>query len=133
MVTKSSRYPYADTVVRLMTALKESGNTVFASIDQAAAAASVGLTLRPTALIVFGNPKAGTPFMDAVPLSGLDLPLKFLVWEENGTVSVAYETMSEIAKRYEVAGLDDRIEIIDGALDKLSDAVSRRTSAGSTP
>jgi uncharacterized protein (DUF302 family) len=124
MVTKPSRYSYADTLARLTNALKESGNTIFATIDQAAAATGVGLALRPTALIVFGNPKAGTPFMQAFPLTGLDLPLKFLVWEENGTVGVAYETMSEIAKRYGVTGLDDRIAMIDGALEKLSGSIT---------
>jgi uncharacterized protein (DUF302 family) len=123
-MTKPSRYSYGDTIARLTNALKESGNAIFAMIDQAAAAASVGLTLRPTTLIIFGNPKAGTPFMHAFPLTGLDLPLKFLVWEENGTVSLAYETMSEIAKRYRVTGLDDRIATIDGALEKLSGSVA---------
>ena len=123
-MTKPSRYSYGETIARLTNALKESGNTIFAAIDQAAAAASVGLTLRPTTLIIFGNPKAGTPFMHASPLTGLDLPLKFLVWEENGTVSVAYETMSEIAKRYGVTGLDERIATIDAALEKLSGSIT---------
>jgi len=68
-MVKPSRYAYADTLARLTNALRESGNTIFASIDQAVAAASVGLTLRPTTLIVFGNPKAGTPFMHAFPLA----------------------------------------------------------------
>jgi uncharacterized protein (DUF302 family) len=119
-MTKQSRYSHAETVARLTNALKESGNTIFATIDQAAAATGAGLALRPTTLIIFGNPKAGTPFMDAFPLTGLALPLKFLVWEDDGAVYVAYETMSEIAARYGVTGLDDRIATIDAALDKLS-------------
>lgn len=123
-MTKQSRYSYTDTVARLTSALKESGNTIFATIDQTAAATSAGLTLHPTTLIVFGNPKAGTPFMDAFPLTGLALPLKFLVWEEDGRVFAAYETMSEIATRYGVTGLDDRVAMIDAGLDKLSDSVS---------
>ncbi|MBV9101939.1 MAG: DUF302 domain-containing protein [Candidatus Eremiobacteraeota bacterium] len=85
--------------------MKDSGNTVFAMIDQAEAAAKVGLTLRPTTLIVFGNPKGGTPLMEALPLIALELPLKMLVWEENGTVNVSYVPMSEIAARYGAKGL----------------------------
>lgn len=123
-MTRQSRHSYADTVARLTSALKESGNTVFATIDQSAAASNAGLTLRPTTLIIFGNPKAGTLFMDAFPLTGLELPLKFLVWQEDGAVYVAYETMSEIATRYGVTGLDDRVKTIDAGLDKLADSVT---------
>jgi uncharacterized protein (DUF302 family) len=121
---KASRYSFGDTVARLSSALGASGNTIFATIDQSAAAVSAGLGLRPTTLIVFGNPKAGTPFMDAFPLTGLALPLKFLIWEENGAVSVAYETMSEIATRFGVTGLDDRVTTIDAGLDELLNAVT---------
>jgi uncharacterized protein (DUF302 family) len=112
----TSRFKFAETVDHLTQAITAAGNTVFATIDQAAAAHAVGLTLRPTTLIVFGNPKAGTPLMDAFPLSALDLPLKFVVWEERGMVSVAYTTASEIAQRYTVSGKDALIEVMDAAL-----------------
>lgn len=103
-VVTSSRYSYADTLERLTKAITDGGSTVFDNIDQSAAAQSVGLSLRPTALLIFGNPKGGTPLMDAVPLTALDLPLKLLVWEENGKVSVAYTPAHVIAKRYMVIG-----------------------------
>ena len=67
-MTKPSRYPYSETIERLSKAIIDGGNTIFATIDQAAAAQTVGLPLRPTTLIIFGNPKGGTPLMDAFPL-----------------------------------------------------------------
>lgn len=101
----------------------DAGNIVFASIDQAAAAASVGLNLRPTTLLVFGNPKAGTALMDAFPLMALELPLKMIVWEQDDKVHVGYTPMSEIVERYDVTGMPQRIEMIDNALDALSNSV----------
>ena len=71
-----------DTVARLLSLLESKGMTVFAVIDQQAAARQVGLDLRPTTLVLFGNPAGGTPVMEAVPLSALDLPLKVLVWDD---------------------------------------------------
>jgi uncharacterized protein (DUF302 family) len=123
-MTKRSRYSYADTIDRLTKTLRDGGNTIFATIDQAAAAESVGLTLRPTTLVIFGNPKGGTPFMVATPLTALDLPLKLLVWEDQGTVNVAYVPMSEIAARYGVTGMDERIAAMDHALNTLTDGIT---------
>lgn len=123
-MTKRSRFSYAQTLATLEKAIRDGGNTIFATIDQAAAATSAGLTLRPTTLIVFGNPKGGTALMDAVPLLALELPLKLLVWEENGAVSVAYEPMSQIAARYNVMGMDARIAAMDRALDTLTGAIT---------
>jgi uncharacterized protein (DUF302 family) len=104
--------------------MTQGGNTIFATIDQSAAAAGAGLTLRPTSLIVFGNPKGGTPLMDAFPLVALDLPLKLLVWEENGSVNVAYTPMAEIAARYNVTSMDAPIGAMDHALDALTNIVA---------
>ncbi|MGA8841932.1 MAG: DUF302 domain-containing protein [Candidatus Aquilonibacter sp.] len=122
--TKKSRHSFADTVMQLSKAIGAGGNTIFATIDQAAAAQGVGMTLRPTTLIVFGNPKGGTPLMDAFPLVALDLPLKLLVWEEGRSVNVSYVPMSEIASRYGVSGMDARIDAMDHALDALTNAIT---------
>lgn len=118
-MTKPSRYPYAETISRLVAAMQQSGNTIFARIDQAAAAAAAGLSLRPTTLIVFGNPKGGTPLMDAFPLVALELPLKVVVWDDGAVVNVAYVPMSEIAARYAITGMDQRIEAMGRALLEL--------------
>jgi uncharacterized protein (DUF302 family) len=123
IVTKRSRLSYKDTLATLEQHITGAGNTIFATIDQAAAAEKAGTTLRPTTLLIFGNPKAGTPLMDKFPLFGLELPLKIQVWEEIGTVSLAYEPLSEAAKRYGVTGMDERIAAIDHAVDTLTNIV----------
>jgi uncharacterized protein (DUF302 family) len=123
-MTKRSRFSFAETIAKLRDAMADGGNTIFATIDQAAAANEVGLTLRPTTLIVFGNPRGGTPLMDAFPLVALELPLKLLVWEENGSVNVAYMPASEIAARYGIPEMDARVAAIDRAVDALIDRVT---------
>jgi uncharacterized protein (DUF302 family) len=122
-MTKRSRYSYSDTIAKLTKAMTDGGATIFGTIDQSAAAAGVGLALRPTTLIVFGNPKGETPLMEAFPLVALELPLKVLVWEENDSVNVAYVPLSEIAARYNVTGTDARIEAMDRALYTLTSGV----------
>ena len=122
VTVKKSGHSFAATVALLSEAIAAKGNEVFATIDQAAAAKAVGLTLRPTTLIVFGNPKAGTGLMDAFPLVALDLPLKVLVWQDGDDVSVGYVPMSEVAKRYDVTGAP-QIAAMDHALDAFTDLV----------
>jgi uncharacterized protein (DUF302 family) len=124
IITKRSRHLYPHTLELLKKAIADAGNTIFAAIDQSAAAAGVGLTLRPTTLLVFGNPKGGTPIMDAFPPVALELPLKLAVWEDADGVSVAYEPMSEIAARYGVTGMDARVDGMDNALKALTNAVT---------
>jgi len=123
-MTKVSRHSYAETIELLTGAMRATGNLIFCVIDQAAAAAAAGMTLRPTALIIFGNPKGGTPLMDAYPLIALDLPLKMLVWEEKGGAYVAYEAPSAIAARYGVTGMDERLTSMDAAVASLAAVVT---------
>ena len=125
-MTTRSRLAYAETIETLKEAIVKAGNTIFACIDQTAAAQGAGLTLRPTMLIVFGNPRGGTPLMDAFPLVALDLPLKLLVWEDSLGVNVAYVPMSDIAARYGVTGMDARIEAMDRAVDSLISSVAEK-------
>lgn len=80
---RRSKEAVPETVDRLRRLIEGAGATVFAVVDQSGAAEAVGLTLRPTVLIIFGNPSAGTPVMQASPLSAMDLPLKILVWEDD--------------------------------------------------
>src|SRR5271156_6065383 len=76
-----SPYPVPETADRLQRLLLAKGMKIFARIDQAAEAEAVGMTLRPTILLLFGNPKAGTPLMEQFPSLAVDLPLKALIWE----------------------------------------------------
>ncbi len=119
MVERISRFSFADTVARLSAAIVAAGSTIFTIIDQSAAAAGAGLTLRPTSLIVFGNPKGGTLLMQAHPLVALDLPLKLLVWEERAVVRLAYRAPAELAVRYSISGQDALL----GALEHLLEGV----------
>src|SRR5579871_3234066 len=82
LTTLPSHHSVAETLERLSAALKAKGVREFARVDHAAGAAEVGLTLRPTTVVIFGNPAAGTPLMQADQRIGLDLPLKALVWQD---------------------------------------------------
>jgi uncharacterized protein (DUF302 family) len=96
-----SPHTFHDTVQRLQAALKDHGIKVFATIDQQAEAQAVGLSMPPMVLILFGNPKGGTPLMVANPESGIDLPLKVLISEsEPGRVDVFINTAEYIIRRH---------------------------------
>jgi len=90
VVTKDSQRSVSDTVAALTDMIAAKGMKLFAVIDQAAEAREVGLSLRETTLVIFGSPKAGTPVMDASPLSALDLPLKVLIWADGQQTRVSY-------------------------------------------
>src|SRR6266436_9460982 len=77
-----SRYSVPETLTRLHSILKEKGMTVFALIDHSGEAEKAGLSMRPTQLLIFGSPKAGTPLMVAAPRLAIDLPLKALAWQD---------------------------------------------------
>lgn len=101
LVSVRSTHPFAETLSRLEDNLKSNGQTIFARFDHAANAKGVGLDLRPTTVIVFGNPKGGTPMMQQVQSIGIDLPMKFLVAEHaDGSVSVSYNDPLWLAKRH---------------------------------
>jgi uncharacterized protein (DUF302 family) len=104
IVQIASQHSVAATLERLEALLRERGIMIFARIDFSGDAARAGLTMRAEQLLIFGNPKAGTPLMQSAPRAGLDLPLKALVWENaDGTTSVAYNDPQYIVGRH---GLD---------------------------
>jgi len=99
-----SGHTVAATIERLESLLKERGIMIFARIDFSGDAGRAGLTMRPEQMLIFGNPKAGTPLMQSVPASGLDLPLKALVFEDaGGKTQIAYNDPQYIIRRH---GLD---------------------------
>ena len=101
IIKLKSPYSFPDTVQRLLSAFAEKDIKVFATIDQQAEARAVGLSMPPTTLIIFGNPKAGTPLMLANPQAGIDLPLKVLVCEPQADqVAVMFTAASEIIERH---------------------------------
>lgn len=120
VITKASPRAVAETVARFNGLAQAKGLRVFAVIDQAAEARQVGLALRATVLVIFGNPAAGTPVMAAAPLSALDLPLKFVVWDDDGQTKVSYVSPETIADRY---GLDTALAANLAAIGPLTDAL----------
>ena len=125
LTTIASRFDPKETMDRLESEVRARGMTVFARIDHAAGAAQVGLTLRPTELIIFGNARGGTPLMQASQTAGIDLPLKALVWEDaSGKIWLSYNEPSWIVQRH---GLGVRAEIVDNLAAALS-AISRKAA-----
>jgi uncharacterized protein (DUF302 family) len=120
VVTKLSSRPVAGTVTRLVDILAAKGVKLFTVIDQSAEARQAGLQLRDTTLVIFGNPAAGTPVMAASPMSGLDLPLKVLIWDDGGQTKVTYYAPAELAARH---GLGPDLEKNLAAIDTLTDAL----------
>jgi uncharacterized protein (DUF302 family) len=120
VVTKTTQRSVGDTVARLTDILTAKGMRIFGVIDQRSEAESVGLRLRETTLVLFGNPAAGTPVMDAVPLSALDLPLRVLVWSDAGETKVSYYAPTELGRRH---GLSQELEGLLAGIDSLTDAL----------
>jgi uncharacterized protein (DUF302 family) len=120
IITKNSPRTIDETVSRLTDLIRARGMKLFAVIDQSAEAQGVGLDLRPTMLVLFGNPVAGTAVMDAAPLAALDLPLKVLVWADRGQTKVSYLAPSVLADRYALgADLSRNLAGIDPLTEEL--------------
>jgi uncharacterized protein (DUF302 family) len=100
--TLVSKYSVDETVARLQALLQEKGIEVFCLVDHSGNAAAAGLTMRPTKLLIFGNPRAGTPLMVEAPSTGLDLPLKILVAEtESGKTILFWNDPAWLQKRHD--------------------------------
>ena len=125
LTTVPSNFGPKETMDRLETEIRTKGLEVFARIDHAAGAAEVALNLRPTELIIFGNARGGTPFMQSVQTVGIDLPLKVLVWEDaGGKTWLSYNEPSWIARRH---GVRDAEQVVSKMGDTLS-AIARKAA-----
>jgi uncharacterized protein (DUF302 family) len=123
----ASTFGPSETVDRLAAAVAKHGMAVLARIDHAAAAAAVGLDLRPTSLLIFGNARAGTPVMQQAQTLGIDLPLRALVWEdENGLTWLAYNDPAWLWQRH---GEGDGAEKVVAAMTEVLAAVSQQATA----
>jgi uncharacterized protein (DUF302 family) len=115
------------TMDRLEAEIRAKGLTVFARIDHAAGAAQVGLVLRPTKVLIFGNARGGTPLMQASQTAGIDLPLKCLVWQdEAGKTWLSYSDPAWIAKRH---GLGAQAAAAVNAMTAMLAAVTKATAS----
>jgi len=103
MIHLSSPYSVTETLKRLENALRAKNLTVFARIDHSGEAEKVGLKMRPTQLLIFGSPKAGTPLMVASPTLAIDLPLKALAWEDSdGKIWLSYNSPDHLKQRHAI-------------------------------
>jgi uncharacterized protein (DUF302 family) len=109
----------AAVVHRLTADLRDRGVEVFATIDHAAGARAAGLDLADEVLLVFGDPAVGTALMQADPRAGVDLPLRVLVWSQDGTTRVAYQDPAVLADRYEVGAEQATLGRLRGLLEQL--------------
>jgi uncharacterized protein (DUF302 family) len=120
IVTKLSPRSVAETVALLKGLIEAKGLTLFAVIDQQAEARGAGLELRETTVVFFGSPAAGTPVMAASPLAAVDLPLKVVVWDDEGQTKVSYTATSVLAARHGLSpALAGNLAGIDGLTDAL--------------
>ncbi|WP_394779665.1 DUF302 domain-containing protein [Undibacterium sp.] len=104
IVNQQSRFTVEETMQRLEAAARSKGMLIFASINFAGDARKAGLDMHDSQLLVFGNPKAGTPIMQAAPTAALDLPLKVLAWQDaEGKVWVSYNTPAYLGERHHLA------------------------------
>ncbi len=123
MVVKQSPYSVSETLDRLTTIMQKKGLTIFARVNHGAGAKSAGLDLKPTELLIFGNPKLGTPLMQAKREIGVDLPLKALAWRDDaGKVWLGYTKPDTLKARHGISGRDEVFKKMTGALDKLTSA-----------
>lgn len=123
LTTKPSKYSVKETVDRLTAVLKDKGIAPAARVDHAAAAKAAGLELKPTEVLMFGNPKLGTPLMQTNRHVAIDLPMKVLVWEDDaGKVWIGYTPPSTLEARYKIDGRDEILKTLAGALDAFTNA-----------
>lgn len=126
MVTLKSNYSVDKTIDRLENTLTDNGLTIFKKVDHQKGAASVGMELPATTVLIFGNPKLGTPLMQCAPTVAIDLPQKMLIWEDqDGKVNVGYNSPDYLKKRHSIEGCDQELQKINGALKKFA-----QTAAG---
>lgn len=125
VVSVESPHSVADTVDRLAQVLEAKGMTVFTRINHAENAGKAGLDLRPTEVLIFGNPKIGTPLMNCAQSIAIDLPQKMLAWQDaTGQVHLGYNAPDYVRNRHAASGCDAVFEKVTGALANFAKAAT---------
>lgn len=134
IITAKSAYPMADTIARLKKDVADKGIKFFIEVDQAKLAADAGISIRPSTLLIFGNPPLGTLFIAGNPLAGIDWPVRLLVFQdEKGDVWTAYTDFAYIARRHDIQGMDTAaFEKASGVIASITSSVSVKSSSAST-
>lgn len=127
LIVQESAADFATTVQRLQAEIEKRGATIVATVDHASAAKANGLELRPTTVIIFGNPSLGTPVMEEQQTAGLDLPLRILIWEDaSGNVRIGYWPPSRLVDAHGIKNLQD-------VKDKMTAVLNAVTAAAAAP
>jgi uncharacterized protein (DUF302 family) len=131
LITIKSSYGPQETVDKFEAAVKAKGLTIFAKVDHAAGAAAVGLPLQPTQLIIFGNAKGGTPLMQSAQTSGIDLPMKVLIWQDaSGDTWLSYNDPEWIAKRHGLGqAVEAPVKAMSAGLHAFADAATKASQS----
>lgn len=126
LITVTSKHDAKTTADRLVAKLKEKGMTIFIRVDHTAGAAGVGIKMRPTEVVIFGNPKLGSLLMNCAQTTGIDLPMKALIFEtEKGEVKLSYNDPAYLASRHQIKGCEKPLAKITGALANFAKAATQ--------
>ncbi len=126
LITLKSNHNVSETINRLETVLSKKGMTIFKRVDHSAGAEKVGIKLRPTELLIFGNPKVGTPLMLCSQTAAIDLPQKALAYEdEKGQTWLSYNDPAYMAKRHGIKDCDAAVQKVTNALAKFASIATK--------
>lgn len=120
LISRESPYSVDETIQQAKNTVEELGMNIIAHIDHGAAAAKNDMQLSPTQVLIFGNPQVGTQLMQDDPRTGLDLPLRVLVWEEKGTTSLSYRDPAYLQDAFALENKDELIAKMQNALQKIT-------------
>jgi uncharacterized protein (DUF302 family) len=127
VITVKSAFPIGETIERLKKDIADKGIKFFDEIDQSKLAADAGITLRPSVLLIFGNPPLGTQFITANANAGLDWPVRLLVYEnEKGEVWTAYTDFDWIARRHGIENRNDQFKMASSVISSIASSVKAR-------
>lgn len=125
LITLKSAHSVQDTVDKLESVLKSKGMNVFGKVNHAEGAMKAGMELKPTQVVIFGNPKVGTPLMQCARSVAIDLPQKALIWEDDdGQVWLGYNDPAHLAERHGIEGCDEVLKKVSGALGNFAKAAT---------
>lgn len=124
-ITMTSKHDVKTTADKLVAAIEKAGATLFAVVDHQAGAKKAGLDMPPATLVIFGNPKIGTPIMKADVKAGLDLPMRVLIAQQDGVTTLHAVSPNELSARYSLKGAEMPLKKMGGALNKLLSAASQ--------
>ncbi len=123
-IIKNSSHSVAETADKLVAIIEKAPPTLFARVDHAAGAAAAGLELPDATMVMFGAPAIGTPIMQQNILAGLDLPIRVLIWDDEGQTKIGYLDPQALKARYNIDGAEPAFDGMAGALNKFTDGAA---------